>query len=56
MLVFGRVLVTMADATSALLQQGQVVWLRTEALGSVLASRFVVRSALLQGMPATSQC
>jgi hypothetical protein len=35
--------VTLADATTALLQQGQVVWRRAEALSCVLASRFVVR-------------
>jgi hypothetical protein len=35
--------VTLADATTALLQQGQVVWRRSEALSCVLASRFVVR-------------
>jgi hypothetical protein len=49
------VLVTLADATTALLQQGQVVWLRTEALSAVLTSRFVVRFAPLKGMPAALQ-
>lgn len=36
-----RVLITLADATSALLQQGQLVWLRTEALADILRTHFV---------------
>ena len=51
-----RVLVTLADATTALLQQGQVVWRRSEALSCVLASRFLVRmSSRSAGFAAADQ-
>ena len=52
-----RVLVTLADATTALLQQGQVVWRRSEALSCVLASRFLVRmSSRSVGFAASDHC